>query len=741
MSEQQPEVQAETRASRATRGPSLGLRAVVSIALLIGFYVLVIAIAAVLIAAPVLEWRLLGQLHLYVLVLPVLGATLLHSLVPRKDEFTVPGPRFDERTQPGLMALVDRVAQGVGQPRPGECYLINDVNAFVTNRGGRLGIGGTRILAIGVPLMQQLDADELESVIAHEFGHFQGGDTRLGPVIYQTRAAIGRTLEASEGTVFVRLFEAYATLYLRVTLAISRAQEYAADRLASEMTDRATAARGLARIPSAAALHQMYVDTAFGPALSAPCRPPYLAGFATFLATDHAAEIAGQMTVATLGSATGSRYDSHPPIPDRITALGFDPSAFVDLPKVEVPAVGLLVDLDAVEHSLLSQWLVDDALGYPAVNWEEVPRLAYVPRWAESVEQHVRPHRSSLALAGLPLDLDGLDALGQAALDAAGERANKLDRERFGRHLARAWLATAAVGMGFEPVAAPGAPITFQREGATADLFGRYEAVLDGTATPEEFRRYLDHLGFDLESPSTIGSTPSDGPASGPSVPVTRGSNIPGLVSEPSGDADAPPALGRPVARVASAMSYAIVPRGQGLRTKKKLVIDGETLRWGDDTVVAGDVIDVAYQLRYEDGASSLGILARFTSPRGTVEIDITGTGSASRTALHDVLGVVVKWFERYVETRLVDERFAQLRNGETVDLAGVAIDQGGITVKSKRIAFSDLAFVGFHGKHVRIMKTADNLRGAEKVADIGCDVDNAVLLGPLVAMAAAEFG
>ena len=29
-------------------------------------------------------------------------------------------------------------------------------------------------------------------MLAHEFGHFYGGDTKLGPWIYKTRAAIGQ---------------------------------------------------------------------------------------------------------------------------------------------------------------------------------------------------------------------------------------------------------------------------------------------------------------------------------------------------------------------------------------------------------------------------------------------------------------------------------------------------------------------------------------------------------------------
>ena len=42
-------------------------------------------------------------------------------------------------------------------------------------------------MLVGLPLLQLVTERGLRAVIAHEYGHYAGGDTRLGPWIYRTR--------------------------------------------------------------------------------------------------------------------------------------------------------------------------------------------------------------------------------------------------------------------------------------------------------------------------------------------------------------------------------------------------------------------------------------------------------------------------------------------------------------------------------------------------------------------------
>ena len=77
---------------------------------------------------------------------------------------------------------------------PEEIYLVSDFNAWVANRGGVMGFGSRRVMGVGLPLLQILTVSQFRAVLAHEFGHYYGGDTKLGPWVYKTRGTIGRTI-------------------------------------------------------------------------------------------------------------------------------------------------------------------------------------------------------------------------------------------------------------------------------------------------------------------------------------------------------------------------------------------------------------------------------------------------------------------------------------------------------------------------------------------------------------------
>jgi heat shock protein HtpX len=312
---------ADVRQGRAwAQSRSLAGRALIMLALFIGFYVLAIAVAMTLMAAPVLEVMFLNRLHVYVVLLAFVGLGILWSLVPRRREKWVdPGPPFSAETQPELTWLIRRVADEVGQQMPTALYLIDDLNAFVTTRGGFMGIGGQRVLAVGVPLMIVLDERQLASVLAHEFGHFHGGDTRLLPLVYRTREAMERTLSAAHGAV-QGILKAYASFYLAHTQGISRAQEFAADRLGARVASAEDAAGALARLPMASAVFDYYRNSEYAPVLAAGRQPPYLAGFEAtlFSAFGTTTLDAGLPADVALGSGTQSRFDSHPSRLDRV---------------------------------------------------------------------------------------------------------------------------------------------------------------------------------------------------------------------------------------------------------------------------------------------------------------------------------------------------------------------------------------------------------------------------------------
>src|SRR5919202_88092 len=108
-------------------------RVVLAVALMIGFYVFALAIAAVLLWVPfaTLEYSVRVPIKL-AMMSGAAGLTILWALVPRPDRFEPPGPRLEESEHPRLFALIRQVAAATRQQAPADVYLLNAMNAWVT---------------------------------------------------------------------------------------------------------------------------------------------------------------------------------------------------------------------------------------------------------------------------------------------------------------------------------------------------------------------------------------------------------------------------------------------------------------------------------------------------------------------------------------------------------------------------------------------------------------------------------
>ena len=178
----------------------VGLGAAGVLAVLVS-YLLFLALAAACLALPVLivSSRMITSYTVAGVLLSafgiVAGLTILWSLIPRRDKSEVGGVPIDTSREARLMAEIEYVADALGEPLPREVYLIPAANAFVAQRGGIVGIGSHRILALGLPLLATLSVAELRGLLAHEFAHFYSGDTRL---------AHGSSVPASPCCAFTR---------------------------------------------------------------------------------------------------------------------------------------------------------------------------------------------------------------------------------------------------------------------------------------------------------------------------------------------------------------------------------------------------------------------------------------------------------------------------------------------------------------------------------------------------------
>ena len=477
------------------RAHSLALRAVISLVLMVGFYVLALAMALGVLWLPYAEWRYANRVDGRLVGFSLVGAFLiLQSIVPRRDTFVAPGPRLSEEQQPKLFEQLRGVAASAEQEMPSEVYLVADVNAWVSQRGGLMGLGARRIMGVGLPLLQAVSVPQLRAILAHEFGHYFGGDVKLGPLVYRTREALVRTVVTlhEHSTLLKKPFEWYAALFFRVTHGVSRHQELQADALAARVAGASALASGLRKVHGAALAFEPYWAQEVTPVLEAGYRPPLAAGFSRFLDQP---DITGKVQEAVEADAREGKadpYDTHPSLRDRLQALG-SPEAS-DAPDA-LPAIALLDGVPELERELLAPAAASREGGLAPLEWEQVGPAVYVPQWERILKE------CGAALAGLDaasLATADWPALGRAAARAldGSAPADPSGDERFAQYLVGAAVGLSLVRRGFEIDAPPGAPLVLARDGMRVDVF---ELRARLAADPDGWRAFCAEVG--LEGP------------------------------------------------------------------------------------------------------------------------------------------------------------------------------------------------------------------------------------------------
>jgi len=489
-------------AAQPTAAPSLGGRAALAVLLLVGFYLLALGIAAGLLYIPYAEvmytQRITARLDLFCIV----GAAIIvWNILPRLDRFRAPGPRLTAAAHPRLFRTLEEVAAATGQAMPAEVYALPELNAWVAQRGGVLGIGSRRVMGLGLPLMQVLSVDEFRAVLAHEFGHYHGGDTALGPWIYRTRAAIERTLigMSRHSAVTMKPFEWYLKMYVRVTHAISRRQEFVADMLAARVAGAQNVASGLRAVHAVGAAFEPFWFSEVVPALQRGYRPPLADGFRRFLAAPSVATAVDEGLERELKEGKADPYDTHPPLRERIAALrGLTPTA----PSgTSGPALTLLGDLAAVEDALLRSVLAnvpDAPKVLRPIPWERMLEEVWMPGWRAALAEDAERLRG-LTPARLP------EFAGNPAELAAYMKLHPKDQQQErALTLAGCALALALHRCGLPAETEPGHPIRFRADTVSIRPFAVLAELGDGTLTAEAWTRTVESLGIAALDLSTV---------------------------------------------------------------------------------------------------------------------------------------------------------------------------------------------------------------------------------------------
>ncbi|WP_051945234.1 M48 family metallopeptidase [Streptacidiphilus rugosus] len=312
------------------------LRTAQALALLLGFYALILGLLAAIVALDIGTTAAAGARGGMILVEVwavslALAYPLLRGLFIGGGNRRRPaGVRVHRTEQPRLWQRVDHVAAAINTVAPAEIWLVDDVQAAVSQSSWLLGlIPGRRRMLLGLPLLTGLTTAELDAVIAHELGHYGHGDTRLGGIVARNRAGLQQVLarysaeEGGWGQWIGSLFRRYARFCLLRSQASARRQELAADAAAARVAGREATISALRALAPLDEAHQRFGRDYAGMGWALGLRPTaeeVVPGFQAFLRSEAWRQEHARL-LADPPRRKQSPYDSHPPTAERIAAL------------------------------------------------------------------------------------------------------------------------------------------------------------------------------------------------------------------------------------------------------------------------------------------------------------------------------------------------------------------------------------------------------------------------------------
>ncbi|MDQ7821389.1 MAG: M48 family metalloprotease [Candidatus Eremiobacteraeota bacterium] len=386
--------------------PSFAFRAAVAIALMIGFYALALGIVALSIYLPYAELHYANRIYPELLIVGIVMVySILKGCIFISAPFVAPGPQVRGEDEPRLFQNIRDVAEKIKTRMPDAVYLIPDVNAFVAEVGGFMGMGTRRIMAVGLGLLAVDSVGSFKATIAHEFGHYLGGDTTLGGFIYRVRESMIRVVENLGDSWLAKPFEWYAMLFLRITHSISRQQELAADRASVEIAGKEAHIAGLRSEMKAGLLYSGFLDNEMAPIIEEGRFPSNLyQGLRTYMKSHHDEGLEEKLEKAIMEQKTDP-YDTHPSLSERLAYAESLPDPHIK--DEEEPALSLLKDPRAaeVEVSTFMASSIPVEKKLVPIEWDDVSHEVHVPRARRYSEEYLKQLREAYKKAQSPCEI------------------------------------------------------------------------------------------------------------------------------------------------------------------------------------------------------------------------------------------------------------------------------------------------------------------------------------------------
>jgi hypothetical protein len=187
-------------------------------------------------------------------------------------------------------------------------------------------------------------------------------------------------------------------------------------------------------------------------------------------------------------------FDTHPPLRERIAALGG--VASFGAPSLDPRALTLVSDVPALEEALLVGMAGEEtAQSLEVVSWDSVGPQVMQPAWAKAVGENSRAFKE-ITIASFPHVIPRIMDFARELKRVSGEPRDKETLEAKGMWHLMAALGHALARRGWSIESLPGEPHRLHRREETVDLASEIESLRDGQTTEEEWRSRVAAWGI-----------------------------------------------------------------------------------------------------------------------------------------------------------------------------------------------------------------------------------------------------
>jgi len=243
---------------------------------------------------------------------------------------------------------------------------------------------------------------------------------------------------------------------------------------------------GLQKTHAGASAHHAYIAGTLGPLVDDGVLPPVGPGFTRFLQAETTMTFRTTFVEREMVESTADPYDSHPPLRERIAALGSaDGAQREGDPR---PAIELLEGADALEQALVAGNVARARIVPPApIAWEDVP-ACWIKRWRATTTALAQTPLD-LTIATIPVAVAELRALLTKVEDShmAGAASEAALRD-WATQVLGAAIACALIDRGFTVSPVIGDPTELRDADRIVQPFRELAQYLEGETTAEAWR-------------------------------------------------------------------------------------------------------------------------------------------------------------------------------------------------------------------------------------------------------------